>query len=52
MLLQGKKRTSSFSLFMEAYGPEVEEELSIMATPYWAEGVWTGKWSHDKKKRG
>ena len=39
----GKKRTTSLSLFMEAYGLEVEEELSTMATQYWAEGVWTGK---------
>ena len=39
----GKKSTTSFSLFTEAYGLEVEEELSTMATRYWAEGVWTGK---------
>ena len=37
-------------LFMEAYGLEVEEELSTMATQYWAEGVWTG--GTNKKKRG
>ena len=35
----GKKSTTSLSLFMEAYGLEVEEELSTMATQYWAEGV-------------
>ena len=36
--------------FMEAYGLEVEVELSTMATQYWAEGVWTGKWSHEQKR--
>ena len=45
-----KKRTTSLSLFMEAYGLEVEEELSIMATQFWAEGVWTGKWSYEQKE--
>ena len=34
----GKKSTTSLSLFMEAYGLEVEEELSTLATQYWAEG--------------
>ena len=38
-----KKSTTSLSLFMETYGLEVEEELSTMATQYWAEGVWTRK---------
>ena len=46
----GKKSTTSLSLFMEAYGLEVEEELSTMATQYWAEGVWAGKWSHELKE--
>ena len=46
----GKKSTTSLSLFMVAYGFEVEEELSTMATQYWAEGVWTGKWSHELKE--
>ena len=45
-----KKSTTSLSLFTEAYGLEVEEELSTMATQYWAEGVWTGKWSHEQKE--
>ena len=36
----GKKSTTSLSLFMEAYGLEVEEELSTAATEHWA-GVWT-----------
>ena len=30
---------------MKAFGLEVEEDLSTLATQYWAEGVWTGKWS-------
>ena len=47
----GKKSTTSLSLFIEAYGLEVEEELSAMATQYWAEGVWTGQWSHEQKER-
>ena len=34
---------------MEGYGLEVEE-LSTMATQYWAEGVWTGKWSYEQKE--
>ena len=45
-----KKSTTSLSMFMEAYGLEVEEELSTMATQYWAEGVWTGKWSYEQKE--
>ena len=39
----GKKSTTSRSLFMEACGLEVEEELSTLATQYWAEGAWRGK---------
>ena len=35
----GKKRTTSLSLFMEAYGLDVDKKLSTMATQYWAEGV-------------
>ena len=47
----GKKSTTSLSLFMmEAFGPEVEEELSTLATQYWAEGVWTGKWCTEQKE--
>ena len=38
------------SLFMEAYGLEVEEEVSTMATQYWAEGVWTGKWRREQNE--
>ena len=46
----GKKSTTSLSLFMEAYGSEVEEELSTLATQHWAGGVWTGKWQHVQRK--
>ena len=35
----GKKSTTSLSLFMEAYGLEAEDEISTMATQYWAEGA-------------
>ena len=45
----GKKSTTSLSLFMKAYDLEVEEELSTMATQYWAEGFGTGKWMHEQK---
>ena len=41
---------TSLSLFMEAYGLEVGEELSSLATQCWAEGVWTGKWRHEQKE--
>ena len=46
----GKKSATSLSVFMEAYGLEVEEELSTMAAQFWAEGVWTGKWWHEQKE--
>ena len=46
----GKKESTSFSLLMEVYGLEVEEELSTVATQTWAEGVWIGKW-HTEQKR-
>ena len=46
----GKKSTTSLSLFMEAHGHEVEEELSTMAAQCWAEGAWTGKWSDEQKE--
>ena len=45
-----KKSTTSLSLFMEAYGLEVEEELSTLATQYQADGVWIGKWRHEQKR--
>ena len=41
----GKKNTTSLSLFMEAYGLDIEEELSTMATQHWA-----GKWSYEQKE--
>ena len=40
----GKKSTTSVSLFMEAFGFEVEEELSAVATQTWAAEVWIGEW--------
>ena len=46
----GKKSTTSLSLFMGAHGLEVEDEISTTATQCWAEGVWTGKWSHEQKE--
>ena len=46
----GKKSTTSLSLFMEAHGLGVEDELSTMAIQYWAEGAWTGKWSNELKE--
>ena len=46
----GKKSTTSLSLFMDAYGLEVEEELSTLATQFGAEGVWTGKWHHEQRE--
>ena len=44
----GKKSTTS--LFMEACGLEVKEELSTMAAQCWAEGVWTEKWRHEQRE--
>ena len=46
----GKKSTTSLSLFMEAFGLEIEEELSTLATQYWAEAVWIGKWCLEQKR--
>ena len=46
----GKKSTTSLSLFTVAHGLEVDEERSTMDTQFWAEGVWTGKWSHEQKE--
>ena len=48
----GKKSTTSLSLFMEAYGLEVEEELSTLATQSRAEGAWTEKGIMNKEKLG
>ena len=46
----GKKSTTSLSLFIEASGLEVEEDLSTLATQCWAEGVWIGKWPVEPKE--
>ena len=45
-----KKSTTSLSLFMEAFGLEVEEELSTVATQTWAERVWIGKSAAEQKE--
>ena len=39
----GKKSTTSLSMFLEAFGFEVEEELSTVATQTWTEGARIGK---------
>ena len=49
MAAAGKKNTTSLSLFMEAFGFEVEEELSTVATQTWAEEAWNGKWHTEQK---
>ena len=46
----GKKSTTSLSLFMEVFGLEVEEDLSTLATQYWAEEVWIGTWHHEQRE--
>ena len=46
----GKKSSTSLSLLMEAFGLEVEEELSTMVTQTSAEGVWIGKWHTEPKE--
>ena len=46
----GKRSTTSLSLFMEVFGLEVGDEISTIATQFWAEGEWTGKWSHEQKE--
>ena len=46
----GKKSATSLSLFMEVCGLEEEEELSNLATQFWAEGVWTVKWYREQRE--
>ena len=46
----GRKSTTFLSLFMEAYGLEIEEELSTLATQHWAGGAGIGKWRHEQKE--
>ena len=45
-----QKEYDLFILVMEAYGLEVEEVLSTLATQYWAEGVWTGKLYREQRE--
>ena len=46
----GKKESVSLSLYMEADNPEVEEELSTMATLAWAEGTWMERCAKEQKE--
>ena len=46
----GKKSTTSLSLFMKAFGLEVEAELFTRVTQTWAAGVWVGKWCTGQKE--
>ena len=46
----GKRSTTSLSPFMEVFGLEVEEDLSTLATQYWAEEVWIENGTMNKKK--
>ena len=46
----GKKGTTSLSRSMEAFGLEVEGELSTIATKTWAGGVWVGIWCTEQKE--
>ena len=48
----GKKSATSLSLFMEAFGLEMEEDLSTLATWYWAEGLGPENGIRSKKKFG
>ena len=41
--LMRQMAAAALSLFTKAYGLEVQEELYTLATQYWTEGVWTGK---------
>ena len=48
----GKKSTTSLSL-MDAYGLEVEEELSTLVTQYWAEvRIWNNVRKRSLDKTG
>ena len=46
----GKKSATTSSLFTEAFGLKAEEDFSTLATKYWAEGVWIGKWPVGQKE--
>ena len=47
---RAKKSTTSLTLFVEAHGLEVEQELFTLAAQYWAEGIWKGKWYHEQRE--
>ena len=47
----GQKRVRlPLTLFVEAHGLEVEQELFTLAAQYWAEGIWKGKWYHEQRE--
>ena len=46
----GKKSRTSLSLYMEAFGLGLEEELSKRATKTGAEGARTGKWNTEQQE--
>ena len=46
----GKKGSTSLSLFLGAYGLEVEEDLSFIATQTWTERAWIGNWHTEQKE--
>ena len=46
----GKNESVSLSLFVEVHNFEVEEELSTMATVFWAAGVWMNRWRRELQK--
>ena len=44
MAAAGKEQSVSIDLFVEVNELEVEEEISIVPTIFWAEGAWMGRW--------
>ena len=45
-----KKESVSLSPFLKVNGLEVDEDLSTMATLFWAEWVWMNMWSQEHQK--
>ena len=46
----GKKESVSLCLVLEVSDVEIEEELSTMATLFWAEGVRMNRWRGEQRK--
>ena len=46
----GKKESVSLSQHMEVNNLEIEDDLTTMATLFWADGVWMGKWKQEQPK--